>query len=615
MKHNASAVSTNESITQEETRKAAGSRKSKLDAIENRDRFIFVYLAKYIKPHRPLLIISALLLFGAICIQLIRPLLIKQVIDVGIATHQMGYIIQYAVYYVLLIMVGIVVLFLQNYCLQIFGQRVIYEIRNTVFTKIIGLSDSDFSSMPVGNLVTRITNDIESLRTLYAEVLLKLTSAVLQIGGILTFMYILNVELAIVATCMIPVFMGILFGYQKYARSAFRGVRSKIAASNTSVQEMLNLIVMIKSYVGEVIMERSYDKISREFLAAGLFEVKTFAIFRPIVDGLLLVAIIIIFIATDLAPSWVEAGTVFAFLQYLDRLFQPIKDIAEKYNSLQSAMAGAERLVPILELENTKSLTAVEVPSELYPVETIEFDHVSFTYEGSEEASLEDVSFIIRRGEYIGIVGESGAGKTTLMSLLMGTHKPTKGTIRINGHDLSHYDETLIRSLVGFVLQNTHLFKGTIKENIALYDDTIPMEHIVEAAKKAKLHESIMKLVDNYNTPIGYLGSWLSEGEKQLLAMARTLLANRDVLVLDEATAHMDSHTEQVVQESMETMRGEKTIIAIAHRLSTIEHADTILVMQRGRLVEQGNYQSLLAQQGIFKRLYEAKHAAESTSL
>lgn len=564
-------------------------------------------LGQYIKPHSFLLLWAALFLLIAMGLDLLRPLLMKTVIDTAFPQRDIGIITEYAGIYFMTICFSIIALFVQNYTLQKFGQSIIFEIRNIVFSKILARTPAHFGQLPIGNLVTRVTNDTESLRTLYTDVVLKLGSSVLMIIGILISMFAIDVKLASLVSLLVPIMAVIIFIYQKYSRKAFRGVRTKLAASNTSVQEMLNFIVIIKSYVGEKIMAKQYDRISREFLEAGLFEVKTFAIFRPIVDGLLFVIFIAIFSFTNWFDSVTEAGTVFAFIQYMDKFFQPIKEIAEKYNNLQSALAGAERLVPIINEESDTTIEAVSIPEEFKTINTIEFDHVWFSYDDSDNYALKDISIAIDGGQFVGIVGPSGGGKSTLMSLLMGFYRPTKGTIRINGYDTADYAPAVLREVMGYVFQDSHLFKGTIRENLSLYDDTIPEENLIKAAKKAHLHAMIERLPQGYNTPVGYLGSLLSTGQKQLLALARVLVRDRKVLIFDEATAHIDSHTEQLIQESIETIRGEKTIISIAHRLSTIRSANCIYMIKHGQIVEQGDYESLIAQKGEFFALWEAK--------
>lgn len=574
---------------------------------KHQDILLLSRLGQYIKPHSFLLLWAALFLLIAMGLDLLRPLLMKTVIDTAFPQRDIGIITEYAGIYFMTICFSIIALFVQNYTLQKFGQSIIFEIRNIVFSKILARTPAHFGQLPIGNLVTRVTNDTESLRTLYTDVVLKLGSSVLMIIGILISMFAIDVKLASLVSLLVPIMAVIIFIYQKYSRKAFRGVRTKLAASNTSVQEMLNFIVIIKSYVGEKIMAKQYDRISREFLEAGLFEVKTFAIFRPIVDGLLFVIFIAIFSFTNWFDSVTEAGTVFAFIQYMDKFFQPIKEIAEKYNNLQSALAGAERLVPIINEESDTTIEAVAIPEEFKTINTIEFDHVWFSYDDSDNYALKDISIAIDGGQFVGIVGPSGGGKSTLMSLLMGFYRPTKGTIRINGYDTAVYAPAVLRKVMGYVFQDSYLFKGTIRENLSLYDDTIPEENLIKAAKKAHLHAMIERLPQGYNTPVGYLGSLLSTGQKQLLALARVLVRDRKVLIFDEATAHIDSHTEQLIQESIETIRGEKTIISIAHRLSTIRSANCIYMIKHGQIVEQGDYESLIAQKGEFFALWEAK--------
>lgn len=563
---------------------------------------LFTYLTKYIRPYLWLLILASIALISNLLCSLIRPYLSKQAIDLGFAMKDLNTIQHYAGLYALSIVGSIVFILLQNYLLSAFGQKIIFHIRSTVFEKILHKSTEDFQSLPIGNWVTRITNDVESLRTLYTDVLLKLISSALMIFGILAFMYAINVPLAIVMTLLIPIMGCIIWIYQKFSRKAFRQVRSSVAASNSSIKELLNYILIVKTYLGERSIEQRYDSVNREFLKAGIFEVTTFSIFRPLVDGLFFVALIVIFTMTNLLQSVADAGTVFAFIQYMDRFFQPMKEIADKYNSLQSALAGAERLIPILD-EPKRELTTT-VPNEFKTIYTIELKDVYYSYDNSDIYALQNISFTIRKGEYLGIVGLSGSGKSTLLSLLMGILRPTKGAIYINGHDISQYDASMIRNIMGYVFQNAYLFKGSIQDNLNLYDSSISMDTIIDATNKVKLHDMIESLPDGYQTSVGYLGSLLSDGQKQLLAFARTLILNRPILLLDEATANIDSHTESQIQESIETIRGEKTIINVAHRLSTVQKANRILVLSYGKIVEDGTFEELMQHKGDFYELW-----------
>ncbi|MDU2869566.1 ABC transporter ATP-binding protein [Veillonella sp.] len=566
------------------------------------DWALFSYITAYIKPYLGILLLATIALAGNLILLLLRPYLTKQVIDLGFATNDINVIEYYAVIYGLTIIGSVLCIFVENYFLKSFGQKIIYNIRAIIFQKILHKSHDEFYKLPIGNWVTRITNDVESLRTLYTDVLLNLASSGLMIIGILGFMYAINVPLAIIMTILLPIMGVIIWVFQKFSRKAFRQVRRSVAASNASSKELLNYIVIVKSYGGEKDIEERYNTVNKGFLEAGLFEVTTFSIFRPLVDGLFFVALIVIFTTTNVIDSVADAGTVFAFIQYMDRFFQPLKEIADKYNSLQSALAGAERLVPLLEEEDRQ--IANEVPREFKHIESIDFEHVWFSYDNNDVYALEDFTLSIKAGEFIGIVGPSGSGKSTLLSLLMGLYKPTKGAIYINGIDIANYDSSVLRHLMGYVFQQAYLFKGSIKDNLTLFDTSISYDDMVAAAKQVNLDSMIEQLPEGYHTPVGYLGSLLSDGQKQLLAFGRTLIRNTPILLLDEATANIDSHTEKQIQASIENIRGSKTIVSIAHRLSTVQDANKIVYMEYGKIIEKGSFEELINSKGAFYNLW-----------
>ena len=566
------------------------------------DWALFSYISAYIKPYLGILLLATIALAGNLVLLLLRPYLTKQVIDLGFATNDINVIEYYAVIYGLTIIGSVLCIFVENYFLKSFGQKIIYNIRAIIFQKILHKSHDEFYKLPIGNWVTRITNDVESLRTLYTDVLLNLASSGLMIIGILGFMYAINVPLAIIMTILLPIMGVIIWVFQKFSRKAFRQVRRSVAASNASIKELLNYIVIVKSYGGEKDIEERYNTVNKGFLEAGLFEVTTFSIFRPLVDGLFFVALIVIFTTTNVIDSVADAGTVFAFIQYMDRFFQPLKEIADKYNSLQSALAGAERLVPLLEEEDRQ--IANEVPREFKHIESIDFEHVWFSYDNNDVYALEDFTLSIKASEFVGIVGPSGSGKSTLLSLLMGLYKPTKGAIYINGIDIANYDSSVLRHLMGYVFQQAYLFKGSIKDNLTLFDTSISYDDMVAAAKQVNLDSMIEQLPEGYHTPVGYLGSLLSDGQKQLLAFGRTLIRNTPILLLDEATANIDSHTEKQIQASIENIRGSKTIVSIAHRLSTVQDANKIVYMEYGKIIEKGSFEELINSKGAFYNLW-----------
>ena len=566
------------------------------------DWALFSYITAYIKPYLGILLLATIALAGNLVLLLLRPYLTKQVIDLGFATNDINVIEYYAVIYGLTIIGSVLCIFVENYFLKSFGQKIIYNIRAIIFQKILHKSHDEFYKLPIGNWVTRITNDVESLRTLYTDVLLNLASSGLMIIGILGFMYAINVPLAIIMTILLPIMGVIIWVFQKFSRKAFRQVRRSVAASNASIKELLNYIVIVKSYGGENEIEERYNTVNKGFLEAGLFEVTTFSIFRPLVDGLFFVALIVIFTTTNIIDSVADAGTVFAFIQYMDRFFQPLKEIADKYNSLQSALAGAERLVPLLEEDERQIVN--EVPLEFKHIESIDFDHVWFSYDNNDVYALEDFTLSIKAGEFIGIVGPSGSGKSTLLSLLMGLYKPSKGAIYINGIDIANYDSSVLRHLMGYVFQQAYLFKGSIKDNLTLFDTSISHDDMVDAAKQVNLDSMIEQLPEGYNTPVGYLGSLLSDGQKQLLAFGRTLIRKTPILLLDEATANIDSHTEKQIQASIENIRGSKTIVSIAHRLSTVQDANEIVYIEYGKIKEKGSFNELIELKGAFYNLW-----------
>ena len=566
------------------------------------DWALFSYISAYIKPYLGILLLATIALAGNLVLLLLRPYLTKQVIDLGFATNDINVIEYYAVIYGLTIIGSVLCIFVENYFLKSFGQKIIYNIRAIIFQKILHKSHDEFYKLPIGNWVTRITNDVESLRTLYTDVLLNLASSGLMIIGILGFMYAINVPLAIIMTILLPIMGVIIWVFQKFSRKAFRQVRRSVAASNASIKELLNYIVIVKSYGGEKDIEERYNTVNKGFLEAGLFEVTTFSIFRPLVDGLFFVALIVIFTTTNVIDSVADAGTVFAFIQYMDRFFQPLKEIADKYNSLQSALAGAERLVPLLEEEDRQ--IANEVPSEFKHIESIDFEHVWFSYDNNDVYALKDFTLSIKAGEFVGIVGPSGSGKSTLLSLLMGLYKPTKGAIYINGIDIAKYDSSVLRHLMGYVFQQAYLFKGSIKDNLTLFDTSISYDDMVDAAKQVNLDSMIEQLPEGYHTTVGYLGSLLSDGQKQLLAFGRTLIRKTPILLLDEATANIDSHTEKQIQASIENIRGSKTIVSIAHRLSTVQDANKIVYVEYGKIIEKGSFEELINSKGAFYNLW-----------
>ncbi len=558
-------------------------------------------LSRYIRPHGWLLFLGGIFFLVLTGTQLVRPLIMKELIDHAFVTDDTKYVFLLAEIYLGVIIVAIVSNFIQSYALKYFGQHIIYEIRNDLFRSIVGRSKDQFEIHAIGTLVTNITSDTESIRSLFTDVILKLINAILLLLGVLGFLYYLNPEMGMLVTILIPLVGYLTVVYGRYSRKAFRGVRKQIAETNAYVQNALNFVVIIKTYLGEKMMTKRHTEISDKLLAAGIFEVKTFAFFRPIMDSLYLFSIVLIFSYVNWLHPALEAGLVYATIQYVEKIFEPLKDISDKYNVLQQSLAGAERILPLL--KEVPEQKEVEIPQELLPIQRIDFDHVTFAYEPGKPV-LQNISFSVKAGDFVGIVGPSGSGKSTLMSLLMAFQRPTEGKIFINGHDMSQYAPEVMRELIGFVFQDSHLFKGTIRDNLCLYEPDLSEDVMIKATKKAHLHSMIERLPNGYSTEVGYLGSLLSAGQRQLLSLARALIKDKPILIFDEATSHIDSETERLVQASIETERGEKTIFSIAHRLSTIQKADTILYIKNGHMVEAGSFATLMEEKGEFYELW-----------
>ena len=462
---------------------------------------------------------------------------------------------------------------------------------------------SQLETQPVGKMVTRVTNDTDAIKDLYTDVLISFISDFIMIMGIIVVMVLMDWQLALVSFTVIPVMIVVAIAYQKYARSAYRLVREKTSSLNTFIQENLNGIKIVKAFARFKQTEGEYQHVSDEYLSAGLKEMRTYAIFRPLVDLVYSLAIILVlWFSNWQIASGLEIGVVVAFLRYVEKFFWPIKDLAEKYSLLQSALAAAERIWDLISAEKLQEEPQDVSAGQQFKGE-IRFEHVWFAYE-QEQWVLQDVSLVIPAGQFIGIAGLSGSGKTTLLQLLLRFYEPQQGTIYVDGMDVRTIPVELLRSRIGAVFQEVHLFKGTIADNISLYNKAIANDRIIMAARTANIHDTIINMPQGYDTPVGYQGALLSMGQRQLLSFARAVAAGTDILALDEATSSIDSETEGMIQNALEKIASQQTIVVVAHRLSTIQQADRIFVMHKGKIAEQGTHLELLAQQGLYSRLY-----------
>ena len=510
--------------------------------------------------------------------------------------------------YLAMLLAGFILNALDTWMLQKMGQKIIYHMREEVFTHIHSLSLNFFNTTPVGKLVTRVANDTEAVNELFSTILVKLFKNVVKIIGYAIVMLSINVRMAAVSFLLLPLVTVLTFLFRYLSRKAYQITRNKITELNTFLSEHLSGMKLIQIFAREQEKYNEFSQKSQELFRANWREVMTFTIFRPSIY-LVSVAAMIIVIGSGSASvlsGTLSLGTLFVFITYISSFFEPIQELAEQFGTLQSSLASAEKIFSILDVEP-------EIVSPPSPVEVnirgrIEFRHVWFAYE-KDDYILKDVSFIIEPGQKAAFVGATGAGKTSILNLIGRYFDIQKGEILIDGVNIKDIDIKVLRRAIGQVQQDVFIFTGDIKSNISLRNDNITLEEIRRAAAIVNADSFIEKIPGGYDAPVTERGSTLSAGQRQLLSFARTLAYNPVILVLDEATANIDTETESLITGALEKLMEGRTTIMVAHRLSTIQHADKIMVMKDGRIQESGTHQKLLQTGGLYKKLYDLQLA------
>ena len=510
------------------------------------------------------------------------------------------------------LVLGFVVLYLQSYLMQMMGQYVMADLRRQIFGKLQDLPVAYFDRHPVGRLVTRVTNDVDALNELFTAGIVSIFGDLVLLAGIVGVLFWLDWRLALVTFCILPLLAALTLWFKVRARQRYREVRLKLAAINSFLQEQITGMSVVQLFNQERRTFDAFSGINDEHRDANVATVFYYAVYYPAVELItaLGAALILWYGGGQVLRAALSVGALVAFLQYAQRFYRPLSDLSEKYNILQAAMASAERIFGLLDAPVGIAAPAEGAHRPAAVRGAVEFDGVGFAYLEGEDV-LHDVSFRIEPGETVAVVGHTGAGKSTIASLLLRFYDVGRGRVLIDGVDVRDWDLDALRRGTAMVLQDVFLFAGTVGDNIGLGSGEIGAARIRRAAREVHALEFIERLPGGFDSRLKERGGGLSVGQKQLIAFARALAFDPRILILDEATSSVDTETERLIQMALDRLLADRTSLVIAHRLSTIQRADRILVLHQGRLCEQGTHQQLLARDGLYRRLYELQYQGE----
>ncbi|MBC8185045.1 ABC transporter ATP-binding protein [candidate division KSB1 bacterium] len=581
------------------------------------DGRLFKRLLLYLRSYRLQVALGVLLLLFGTFLELLGPYLIKVAIDKHIVTKVANGLITIVTIYLLVLVFHFVVAVWRVYLMQWIGQHVIFDIRGKFFRHLQKLSLSYFDNNPIGRLVTRVTTDVETLNDWFSAGLVAIFGDVFLLLGIVIVMINIQWKLALITFSVLPLLIYVTIFFRTRIRSAYRDIRTRIAKINSYLQENISGMIVVQIFSREKRNFKKFDELNSDHLDAHLRSILYYSIFFPSIDIIesIALALIIWFGGLYYYGDQVTFGVLVLFIQYSKRFFRPISDLTDKYNIMQAAMASSERIFMLLDEE--PGIKNPDVPQKIKTLKgNIEFKNVCFAYKtdknGKPDFVLKDISFKVNQGERIAFVGATGAGKTSIINLLCRFYDVTKGEILLDGINIKDLELNELRKQVGLVLQDVFIFAGTVEENIRLGNEDISFETINYAAKDVNAHAFIELLPGKYSEQMMERGASLSTGQKQLLAFARVLAFNPNILILDEATSSVDTESEILIQEALNKLMSSRTSICIAHRLSTIQNCDRIIVMHKGEIREQGSHQELLKKKGLYFKLYRLQFMEKS---
>ena len=565
-------------------------------------------LLKYLAPYKLYVVISIILLLLISALQLAGPYLTKIAIDRYIVTQNISGLSRIALIFVAVLIITFFLRYLQIYIMQFVGQKVMFDMRMRLFSHLQEMSLSFFDKNPVGRLITRLTNDVEVLNEMLTSGVIAIFGDIFSLIGIVIVMLWLDFTLALVSFAVLPLLIYATLFFRQKMRKSYRAIRTRLARINAFLQESIVGISIIQIFNREKKNFGRFQALNHHYLEACLQSIFYHAIFHPLVDviGSVAIALIVWYGGGQILSDVLTFGALVAFIQYVHRFYDPIRDLSEKYTIMQSAMASSERIFKLLDTE--VKVKDPELPLSINRIQgKIEFKNVWFAYNDKEDV-LCDISFCVQPGERVAIVGATGAGKTSIISLLARFYDPQKGKILIDGRDIRDFRQKELRRYLGIVQQDVFLFSGTVEDNIKLGENKISFGQVEESAKYVNADRFIKELPQGYQEDVRERGSLLSVGQKQLLSFARALVFDPKILILDEATSSIDTETEILIQDALAKLLQHRTSIVIAHRLSTIKDVDRIIVMHGGRIRESGTHQELMREKGIYYKLYQMQY-------